>query len=268
MIPKIIHYIWFGGNPLPDDALRCIESWKKYCPDYEVKEWNETNFDINCCPYVKEAYEAKKWAFVSDYTRLFVLVNYGGIYMDTDVELVKPLDSFLDLHAFSGFESETAVPTGIMACEKGTPFFLNLLDEYKDLHFIDKNGDFDLTTNVTRITNQAVKSGLILNNTKQTIDGFTLFPKDFFCPLSSVTGVLERTENTHAIHWFAGSWKTAKEKAVHEKAKQIIKKYPEPIGRAIANVYELTFKSVDTFCHGGVKSLFNRIKRYVEKKKH
>ena len=118
MIPKIIHYCWFGGNPLPPLALKCIESWKKYCPDYEIKIWDESNFDININKYATEAYEAKKWAFVSDVARLWVLYNYGGIYMDTDLEVIKPLDEFLYHKAFSGFEDEVNIPTGIIASEK------------------------------------------------------------------------------------------------------------------------------------------------------
>ena len=123
MIPKTIHYCWFGGNPLPDLAVKCIDSWKKYCPDYEIKEWNEKNFNLDACPYVREAYEAKKWAFVSDYARLYAMVTEGGIYMDTDVEVLKPLDEYLDNLAFSGFQTEKEIPTGIMACEKGFPLF-------------------------------------------------------------------------------------------------------------------------------------------------
>ena len=120
MIPKTIHYCWFGGNPLPKLAKKCIKSWKKYCPDFEIIEWNEANFDISSAPlYVRQAYEAKKWAFVTDYVRLYALTSYGGIYMDTDVEVIKPLDFFLNHDAFSGFESEKSIPTGIMASKKG-----------------------------------------------------------------------------------------------------------------------------------------------------
>ena len=104
MIPKIIHYCWFGGNPLPEDAKKYIESWRKYCPGYEIKEWNESNFDINCCDYVREAYEAKKWAFVSDYARFYILYQYGGLYFDTDVEMIRPLFSILQKGSFMGME--------------------------------------------------------------------------------------------------------------------------------------------------------------------
>ena len=267
MIPKIIHYIWFGGNPLPEEAVRCINSWKKYCPEYEIKEWNESNFDINACEYIKEAYLAKKWAFVSDYARLAVLVEYGGIYMDTDVEVLKPLDEFLELEAFSGFENEKDVPTGIMACTKGHPFFAELLKEYDSLHFIDGSGGYDLTTNVTRITNACTKVGLLRNNTKQTVSGFTLFPRDYFCPLNSQTGMLDITDNTYTIHWFSGSWKTVKEKAVHNKAKELANKFPGVMGKVLSSCYEGTFKVVDTLQHGGIRSLNTRIKRYLSKRK-
>lgn len=212
MIEKKIHYIWFGKNKLPDLAIKCIESWKRYCPDYEIIEWNEENFDINSNQYVKEAYEAKKWAFVSDYVRLYVLVNHGGIYMDTDVELLKPLDNFLFEKGFSGFESIDRVPTGIMACEKNHPFFKKLLNDYDTRRFLKDNGEYDLTTNVVTITNYFAKAGLNLNNTKQTICGVTLYPNDYFCPKNSETKELHLTSNTVAIHHFDGSWVSKKDK--------------------------------------------------------
>ena len=147
MIPKIIHYCWFGGNPLPKSAEKCIKSWKKYCPDYEIIEWNESNFDINSNQYVREAYENKKYAFVTDYVRLYAMYNYGGIYMDTDVEVLKPLDCFLDNHAFSGFESSGYIPTGLMASEKEFPLFRELLKYYGNRAFVNPDGSFDTTTN-------------------------------------------------------------------------------------------------------------------------
>ena len=170
MIPKIIHYCWFGRNPLPELAQKCIASWKKYCPDYQIIEWNEDNFDINCNAYVKEAYEAKKWAFVSDVARLYALVEMGGIYMDTDVEVLKPLDSLLKYEAVSGFESETAIPTGLMAACKGQKLFVELLHEYDTIHFKRSDGSLDLTTNVTRITNTCLKYGFKANNSLQTVN--------------------------------------------------------------------------------------------------
>jgi hypothetical protein len=206
MIPKTIHYVWFGGNPLPELAQKCIASWKKYCPEYEIVEWNETNFDVNYCPYAKEAYEEKKWAFVSDVARLYALVNYGGIYMDTDVEVLKPLDDLLVYDAVSGFESEKDIPTGLMAARKDQVLFKELLDEYNSIHFRNDDGSLDLTPNVTRITNTCLKYGFVPNNTKQTVNGFTLLPKDYLCPKDYSTKELNITDNTLVIHHFEGSW--------------------------------------------------------------
>lgn len=205
-IPKIIHYCWFGGNPLNDLAQKCIASWKKYCPDYEIIEWNETNFDINYCVYVKEAYAAKKWAFVSDVARLYALVKCGGIYMDTDVEVIKALDDLLYYEAFSGFETKNHIPTGIMSCSKAHPLFEEFLHTYDNACFIKPDGSYDLTTNVTRITNTCLKYGLNLDDTVQTVNGLTLFPHDYFCPKNYDTGVLTVTDNTYTIHHFNGSW--------------------------------------------------------------
>lgn len=206
MIPKTIHYCWFGGKTLPSIAKKCIASWKKYCPDYKIKRWDESNFDLSCCAYVNEAYESKKWAFITDYVRLWAMYNYGGIYMDTDVEVLKNLDPFLSNEAFSGFESVDRIPTGIMASEEGSHIIKLLLDRYNDRHFILSDGNLDLTTNVEEITNVMIPKGLVLNGKKQTVDGFTFYPKDYFCPKDYRTKKLELTENTYTIHHFDGSW--------------------------------------------------------------
>lgn len=148
MIPKIIHYCWFGGNPLPELAKKCIASWKLYCPDYEIKEWNESNFDLDCCDYVREAYQSKKWAFVSDVARLHALVTEGGIYMDTDVEVIKPLDNLLKYNAVSGFETEKTIQTGLIASEKENSMLQEMLASYEDDHFILSDGTMDKTPNI------------------------------------------------------------------------------------------------------------------------
>ena len=224
MIPKIIHYCWFGKNPKPILAEKCIESWKKNCPDYIIKEWNENNFDVGRVDYVREAYEARKWAFVTDYVRLFAMVTEGGIYLDTDVEILRPLDSFLIHRAFSGFENTNTVPTGIMACEKKFPLFQELLDEYEIRHFKLDNKKYDLTPNVVGITNKCVEHGLKLNNELQEVDGFVLYPKDVFCPKSYVTGVIEKTDRTYTIHHFSGSWRT-REDVISGKIKGYFGRY-------------------------------------------
>ncbi len=236
MIPKKIHYCWFGGKPLPKLAIDCIESWKKYCPDYEIIRWDETNYDISKNAYVKEAYEAKKYAFVTDVVRLEVLVNEGGIYMDTDVEVLKPLDNLLELSAFSGFESDTKIPTGIMAAEKGQKLFVELLKEYDNCHFKKNDGTYDLTTNVVRITNTCKKYGLVQNNTLQTVNGFTLFPKDYFCPKDIETRKLNITDNTYTIHHFDGSWLSKKEKYISHKSAVYRNRFSKKTAHRIAKL--------------------------------
>lgn len=233
MIPKTIHYCWFGKKPMPKLAKICIRSWKKYCPEYELKLWNEENFDLNLFPYAKEAYEAGKYAFVTDIVRLYALYHEGGIYMDTDVELIKPLDNFLHHPAFSGFESEKHVPTGIMASEKHGRWAKENLEYYHGKHFLTENGLPDITTNVIIITDYMVKKGLKLNNTYQDIEGFfTMYPTDFFCPKDFLTQEIHLTENTVCIHHFNMSWHS--ETVRYEwKIRWFCNKWlPSPIGSA------------------------------------
>ena len=206
MIPKKIHYCWFGGNPLPELARKCIASWRKYLPEYEIKEWNETTFDIHSNAYVEEAYEARKYAFVTDYVRLYALYHEGGIYMDTDVEVLKPLDDLLGYEAVSGFETETQIQTSLMASLEGHTFIKELLADYDVIHFKRADGTLDMTTNVRRITDHCLRYGLQLNNKQQTVNGFTLLPKDYLCPKSVDTGKVHLTKNSYTIHHFAGSW--------------------------------------------------------------
>ena len=223
MIPKIIHYCWFGPNPLPESAKFYINSWKKYLPDYELVLWNEKNFCISSIPYVKEAYESKKFAFVTDYVRLYALYHYGGIYMDTDVEVLKNLDVFLTHKSFSGFESPNQIPTGIMGSEKELPIFKELLSYYDDKHFIDENGNLDLTTNVDIITNIMLKKGLIPNNTYQEVENFTLYSKEVFCPMKRAFGE-KYTNDTYTIHHFEGSWLPEEERIRRSKKTVLFRK--------------------------------------------
>lgn len=216
MIPKKIHYCWFGRGEMPGLAKKCISSWLKYLPDYEIKEWNEDNFDLSQFPYAQQAYANRKYAFVTDIVRLYALYTEGGIYMDTDVEVIKNLDRFLDHVAFSGYEDDKNIPTGIMAAEKGSKWAKDNLDYYNNRYFI-VNGQMDLTTNITTITNNLKKHGLKCNNTFQDFgDYITIYPKDFFCPKSYIDGKIYLTENTHTIHHFAGSW--------HDNSTKLIRK--------------------------------------------
>lgn len=226
MIPKVIHYVWLGGKDLPEDAAKCIESWRRYCPDFEIRRWDESSFDVHANKYVEEALRAKKWAFASDYVRLYALVLCGGIYMDTDVEVTAPLDSFLQHKAFSGFESDSTVPTGIMGCEPDFPLFRELLQQYETRSFVLPDGSYDMTTNVVTITNSCLRRGLVCNNSYQEIDGFVLYPSDWFCPKSHETGVITITQNTHTIHHFAGSWLDDVEQGIQKKRFEILNKHP------------------------------------------
>lgn len=207
MIPKTIHYCWFGRGPKPASVLKYIESWHKHLPGYEYKEWNEDNFDINSNAYVKEAYENRKFAFVTDYVRLYALYTEGGIYMDTDVEVTGSYDKFLHHIAFSGFETSCNVPTGMMAAVKGAVWAKELLDGYANRHFVNEDGSLDMTTNTVVITDYMVKKGLLLNNKFQEIEGLcTIYPSDYFCPKDHTTGLISTTKNTVCIHHFSGTW--------------------------------------------------------------
>lgn len=207
MIPKIIHYCWFGRGQKPDSVLKYMESWHKFLPDYEFKEWNEDNFDVSQNLYVKEAYENRKFAFVTDYVRLYALYTEGGIYMDTDVEVLKSYDPFLHHNAFSGFETDGNVPTGMMAAEKGSIWAKELLDGYNDRHFVLPDGTLDFTTNTTVITNYMVNKGLKLNNKYQDFPGLcTFYPAVYFCPKDHRTGKIRLSDESVCIHHFAGSW--------------------------------------------------------------
>lgn len=207
MIPKKIHYCWFGRNPLPPLAVKCIESWKKYLPDYEIIEWNEDTFDVSMYQFTKEAYENKKYAFVSDVCRLYVLKQYGGIYMDTDVEVIKNLDDFLNHNAFSGFENIDLIPTGIMASEKAGAWITDMLDYYNNRSFILLNGSLDIKANTLIISELMSEKGILLNNSYQEISNYvTFYPKEYFCPKNYLTEKIELTENSFCIHHFASSW--------------------------------------------------------------
>lgn len=244
-IPKKIHYCWFGRGEMPQSAREYIESWRKFCPDYEIKEWNEDNFDVNCNKYVKQAYEARKFAFVTDYVRLYAMYNEGGIYMDTDVEVLKPLDRFLEHKAFSGFENNNSVPTGLMASEKGGAWVKLLLDEYDDISFLKGDGSYDLTTNVVRITNQTVRHyGLVQESSYQDLGDVTMYPYDYFCPKDWETGNIYITENSHTIHHFAGSWHGEKEIKEAERYKKKLQKYIDKYGEEAGKVKMLKSESI------------------------
>ena len=240
-IPKKIHYCWFGRNPKPKMADTCFASWKKCCPDYEIIEWNEDNYDLSKAPlYVRQAYEAKKWAFVTDYVRLQVVYDQGGIYLDTDVELLKPLDPLLDNSAYFGFEDPELVNTGLgFGAEQGTPILKEIMEDYEKLSFLKPDGTLDTMACPARNTPFFVKHGLQLNGEEQILDGnILILPPEYLCPLNALTNEDQRTGNTISVHWFSASWFT-KEDIKQQKKLQFqnflhdLSRLPNKIGRAV-----------------------------------
>lgn len=206
MIPKKIHYCWFGGNTLPESAEKCLASWRKYCPDYEIIQWNESNYDITKIPYVKEAYDAKMYAFVSDYARLDIIYSQGGIYLDTDVELVKSLDKFLNHECYMGMEMVGTVSTGLgFGAVPGAHFLLKNMETYRGVHF-SNNGRLNKTTCLDYTFRALEGEGFRRESTIQKLKNIVIYPPDFFSPRSMETGIVHKTENTHSIHWGEASW--------------------------------------------------------------
>ncbi|MCI6615531.1 glycosyltransferase [Ruminococcus sp.] len=203
MIPKKIHYCWFGRGEKPKLAKKCIASWKKYCPDYEIIEWNEDNFDINQNEYTKMCYDQKKYAFLTDYVRLIVVQKYGGIYFDTDVEVVRNFDDLLDNIAFFGFETNEYVNTGLgFGAEKENEIVKQMIREYDRL-LDGKNGMIGCPT---LNTEALLKFGLVQNGEKQKVGNAIVFPQDYLNPYDDPTGKLSKTMNTYSIHWYGKSW--------------------------------------------------------------
>jgi len=246
-IPKIIHYCWFGGNPLPDLAQKCIASWKKFCPDYRIKEWNESNYDVRNIPYISQAYDAKKYAFVSDYARLDIIYEHGGIYLDTDVELVKPLDNLLNLNGFMGFENGKLCNTGLgFGATSKLPIIKELRDIYTSLYFIKEDGNFNQTPCPYYQTDLLLKKGLLQNDSKQTIEGLTIFPKEYFCP-KNYLGETNLTKDTYSIHHFDASWQD-----INEASGVTL------IRRNYLNDWDITFNSEEEKIYGDIlKSIFD-----------
>lgn len=208
MIPKIIHYCWFGGNEKPEKAKSCIASWQKYCPNYEIREWNEQNVSLAECPqYVRDAYDAKKYAFVTDYVRLKVLHERGGFYMDTDVELLKNLDGFLKDRGIIGFENDEFVNSGqMLAAEAGHPIISEMMECYNGVAFYREDGSMFLLGCPHVNTEVLVRHGLEKNGQEQFVADVHVYPADWFNPLDSATGTLKKTKNTVSIHWYSMSW--------------------------------------------------------------
>ena len=220
---KTIHYCWFGGAPKSKTILKCIESWKQYFSDWEIKEWNESNFDVKRNTYVSQAYECKKWAFVSDYVRFWALEKYGGLYFDTDVEVIRPFGDLLDNEAFSGFETEKYIAPGLVLYSKepNHPIIRATREYYDKAEFLDENGE-RIRINVCGIfTGVLSEYGYTPNGQLQNCGGMILYPKDYFCPFDDATGLLHKSENTYSIHWYDKSW-MSKGRKLRNKCTRII----------------------------------------------
>ena len=220
MIPKIIHYCWFGGNPLPKSAKKCIESWRKFLPDYEIKEWNESNYDVHKISYIHEAYETKKYAFVSDYARFDILYQFGGIYFDTDVQVLAPMDDIIAKGPFMGREAGSwmrayGLPKGLavapglaLGVEAGHPLYKEFLDVYQTLKFRLEDGSLNTKTICWHVTEILLKHGLTDNNdTIEEVAGVWIYPADVFCPMDHTKGhYVKITERTRTIHLYDSTW--------------------------------------------------------------
>ena len=213
MIPKVIHYCWFGRNPLPEHALKCISSWKKFFPDYEIIEWNEDNFDVNIIPYTQQAYSAKKYAFVSDYARIWILYHYGGVYFDTDVEVIKSMDEIIARGPFVGIEVEHSNGTNLsvnpglgLGVVAHHHIYKEILDYYKNINFINNDGTYNQFAIVRITTKILFDNGMTNSNELQNVVGIWIYPKDYFNPFDDNTGSLNITDNTRSIHWYTKTW--------------------------------------------------------------
>lgn len=218
MIPKVIHYIWLGGKELPPIAKKCIASWQKYCPDYEIKRWDESNLDLNKYQFVKNSIAAKKYAFASDLLRTEILYKYGGIYFDIDVQLLKPIDNLLTHECFMGFESSKSIAPGlVMASVNGNKDLLNILDIYQNLQF-DVSNLKNLTV-CEIFTKYFEQQGLVRENKTQKINNTVFYSSEYFSPIDTITNKKKITKNTYSIHWYNASWYTPKQKFMNSVKK-------------------------------------------------
>lgn len=247
MIPKIIHYCWFGHNPIPDWNLKCIESWKKYCPDFQIKRWDESNYDVKSIPYMVEAYEKKRWAFVTDYARLDIVYREGGIYLDTDVEVVRNLEPLLTHQAFAGMEFADgirySVATGLgFGAEAGHPVIGALRNMYHTMHFLDADGRENTLTTPAWTTECLQQMGFAQKNCIQDVNGMVIYPTEYFAPKDYQTGKVRTTGNTYSIHHYNGSWQSERERDMMEQRR----KYTHFLGQRMGELAFVTRNKIQS----------------------
>lgn len=211
-IPKVIHYCWFGNNEMPEKEKSCVETWKEFFMDYEFKLWTEENFDYKECTFAKQAYEAKKYAFVSDYARAKILYEYGGLYMDTDVKVLKNFPKSFGENGFMAFERRAFLGTAVIASKPQNGNIKELLNYYESHDFVQKDGSFDNIANVSILTDIMKEKGLLLGGEKQQVDGFDIYNREVFYPKKLSDTEFRMTEETCAIHMCSNSWMSEREK--------------------------------------------------------
>ena len=224
-IPKKIHYCWFGNGEMADKDKKCIESWHKFCPDYEIIKWDESNYDISKNKYMQQAYNEKKWGFVPDFARLDIIYNEGGIYLDTDVEVIRNIDELLVNEAFMGFESGKYVNPGsgfgaIKKCKE----IKELLKIYNNIDFYNSDGSINLTPSPILHTKFLINQGLKANNEMQIINGLKIYPTEYFSPMDYETGIINKTEKTYSIHRYNMSWVDENKKKWHLREQKLAQK--------------------------------------------
>lgn len=224
MIPKIIHYCWFGRGEMPKLMKKCLKSWEKFCPDWKIVRWDEDSFDVNSTLWTKQAYEAKKYAFVADFVRIKALYEQGGVYLDTDQELIKPLEPFLHHKAFMGFLDKTNISAGVLGAEKGHPMIAAMLAYYEDRPFLTDSGA-DITPNTNWMTDILLEQGLKLDDSYQELTDAAVYPQTYFCPTSCVSIEDCTGPDTVALHHWAMTWRTDKAKKDFARVKRHQRKW-------------------------------------------
>lgn len=266
MIPKKIHYCWFGRKDIPDKLNKCIKSWKKHCPDYEIIRWDENNFDININNFVREAYNRQKWAFVTDYARLWIIYHYGGFYLDTDVELIKPLDNLRNNEVYFGCEGFNYVNTGVgFGAVAKNQIIKENMEVYDKINLFDIQGNFSVNP-CPFYTTKLLENKGILFPVKSIVknNDLTIYPNDYFNPYDWATKKLKITSNTYSIHHYSATWMTKHQKMgiIEQHYYKIIK---EKFGEKIANVWSYLY-----WCkkeNGGEGIWKSLVKRIIKSKK-